>query len=393
MIRPSNIIIRSFSRLKAKGPHPNLADFIAQTKTSDAAQAAPLPAGSPAHKVDRGLKVYIETYGCQMNLSDSEIVRSILSESGHVTCQSELEADVILTNTCAIRENAESKVWDRLHYFQSIRKKNRSKAVKSLYPIVGVLGCMAERLKDKLLLEESVDFVCGPDAYRDMPRLLENIVSAGQKEANTVLSMEETYADINPVREVNGSSAFVSIMRGCNNMCSFCIVPFTRGRERSRPMSSILKEVQALSDSGVKEIVLLGQNVNGYHDSSEESAEKFPTTTYKAAAGFNNLNKSRKRDIPGARFADLLETLADVNPEMRIRFTSPHPKDFPDDVLSVVGKKPNVCAALHLPVQSGSTSVLQRMRRGYTREAFLALVRRCREMIPGVTISTDIIAG
>eukprot|EP00598_Pedospumella_elongata_P000951 CAMPEP_0184975820 /NCGR_PEP_ID=MMETSP1098-20130426/6929_1 /TAXON_ID=89044 /ORGANISM="Spumella elongata, Strain CCAP 955/1" /LENGTH=610 /DNA_ID=CAMNT_0027498595 /DNA_START=31 /DNA_END=1863 /DNA_ORIENTATION=+ len=338
------------------------------------------------------LKFYIETYGCQMNLSDSEIVRSVLLDAGHKTCTELDEADIVLTNTCAVRDNAEAKVWQRLKYFHSIRTKNRVKG-KRLTPIVGVLGCMAERLKEKLLLEDCVDFVCGPDAYRDMPALVDNLVTAGQKQANTLLSFDETYADISPVREVNTASAFVSIMRGCNNMCSFCIVPFTRGRERSRPIDSILKEVQNLSNNGVKEVVLLGQNVNGYHDSSEESAAKFPASTYQIAEGFNNMYRSKKRDLPGARFADLLHAIADINPDMRIRFTSPHPKDFPTEALAAVANRTNICNSIHLPAQSGSTSMLQRMRRGYSREAYLALVKQIREMIPDVSISTDLIAG
>mmetsp|Transcript_58258 Transcript_58258/g.102480 ORF Transcript_58258/g.102480 Transcript_58258/m.102480 type:complete len:440 (-) Transcript_58258:39-1358(-) len=226
-----------------------------------------------------------------------------------------------------------------------------------------------------------------------MPALVDNLVTAGQKQANTLLSFDETYADISPVREVNTASAFVSIMRGCNNMCSFCIVPFTRGRERSRPIDSILKEVQNLSNNGVKEVVLLGQNVNGYHDSSEESAAKFPASTYQIAEGFNNMYRSKKRDLPGARFADLLHAIADINPDMRIRFTSPHPKDFPTEALAAVANRTNICNSIHLPAQSGSTSMLQRMRRGYSREAYLALVKQIREMIPDVSISTDLIAG
>lgn len=339
------------------------------------------------------LKFHIETYGCQMNVSDSEIVTSLLVKAGHTPCPELDEADLILTNTCAIRENAEAKVWHRLKFFQSIRNKRKKAKQVARYPIVGVLGCMAERLKERLLTEESVDFVCGPDAYRDIPRLLENVISVGQKQANTLLSFEETYADISPVREVSAHSAFVSIMRGCNNMCSFCIVPFTRGRERSRPISSILKEIQELSDKGVKEVVLLGQNVNGYHDTSEESAQRFPSTPYKIAPGFNNLFRSKKRDLPGARFADLLRAVAEINPEMRVRFTSPHPKDFPLEVLEVIADMPNICNSLHLPVQSGSSSMLERMRRGYSREAYMSLVTTARSIIPDLTLSTDIITG
>lgn len=363
--------------------------------------SAPVEMESTLPSSPRGISFIIETYGCQMNTSDSEIVRSLLKKAGHKPAESETTADLVLLNTCAIRENAEAKIWHRLNYFQSLRNKNRvlqknCASRRQSRPIVGVLGCMAERLKDKLLDEESVDFVCGPDAYRDVPRLIDNITSTGQKEANTQLSLEETYADIRPVREAESASAFISIMRGCNNMCAFCIVPFTRGRERSRPMRSIIEEVHDLVKHGTREVCLLGQNVNGYHDTSPESAETFKnsSSTYKAAKGFTNLFNSRTRDAPGARFADLLEAVADVSPELRVRFTSPHPKDFSDDVLNVIASRPNICKALHLPVQSGSTSTLQRMRRGYSREAFLDLVNRARSIIgPDLTISTDLISG
>ncbi len=312
----------------------------------------------------------------------------------------------------AIRENAEAKIWNRLAYFRSIRRENRLaharlrkreglskkdlklERAKSTTPFVGVLGCMAERLKERLLEEESVDFVVGPDAYRDIGRLVNTVSSTGQKEANTQLSLEETYADIAPVRETDAASAFVSIMRGCNNMCSYCIVPFTRGRERSRDLESIKAEVRQLIAQGVKEVCLLGQNVNGYHDISEESALKYPhKDKYQAADGFDNLFKGKIKDKPGARFADLLSEIADLDPECRIRFTSPHPKDFPDDVLRLIAERPNICSSLHLPAQSGSTSMLERMRRGYSREAYLHLVDKARAIIPGVTISTDMIAG
>jgi MiaB/RimO family radical SAM methylthiotransferase len=338
------------------------------------------------------LKFFIETYGCQMNVSDTEIVSTILSQSGHQQCDILEEADVILANTCAIRENAEAKVWHRLNYFESIRKKNR-KVRRAGYPLVGVLGCMAERLKDKLLENRSVDFVCGPDSYRDVPRLIRSVVSTDLKHANTQLSLEETYADINPVRDSTTSSAFVSIMRGCNNMCAFCVVPFTRGRERSRPLKSVVEEVRCLAEQGVKEIVLLGQNVNGYHDTSEESIAEFPETKFQSTPGFKNLFQGKVRQLPGARFSDILTAVAAVNPDVRIRFTSPHPKDFPLDVLEVIANTHNICKSIHMPVQSGSSSTLQRMRRGYSREAFLELVTRAREVIPDVTISTDVIAG
>eukprot|EP01041_Mallomonas_annulata_P008550 gene8550-17637_t len=338
------------------------------------------------------LKFFIETYGCQMNVSDTEIVRSLLLSSGHTASSDIDDADIILVNTCAIRENAEAKIWHRLTYFQSMRNKNRLTKLKpSRYPLVGVLGCMAERLKTKLLEEKSVDFVCGPDAYRDIARLIDVAATTDQKAANVQLSLEETYADISPVREASNTSAFVSIMRGCNNMCSYCIVPFTRGRERSRPLDSIVNEVVALAETGVREIVLLGQNVNSYHDNSEHSMAAYPESSYHASSGFSNIYKAR--DGPGARFSDLLEAVSVAVPETRIRFTSPHPKDFPDEVLDLVANRPNICASLHLPAQSGSSSVLQRMRRGYTREAYDALVERVRRVIPGVGISSDFISG
>lgn len=407
--------VRHLSKIKQDLSNgPGLADFITKSATKSSIPKladnnyAKMICLSNEDDVSVPLKYFIETYGCQMNVSDSEIVKSVLSSAGHLPCDSIEEADLILTNTCAIRENAEDKVWHRLQYFQSLRRKNKvskrqlakmkiaglPEPKHKQYPLVGVLGCMAERLKDKLLEEESVDFICGPDAYRDIPKLIDNFFDVGQKQANIMLSFEETYTDIHPVRETDSSSAFISIMRGCNNMCSFCIVPFTRGRERSRPMSSILKEIENLSNQGIKEIVLLGQNVNGYHDISEESANLFPTSTqYKATPGFQNMFRSKKRDLPGARFPDLLRAVATINPEMRVRFTSPHPKDFPIEVLESIAQFPNLCPSLHLPVQSGSSSCLERMRRGYSREAYINLVEEVRKLIPNVTISTDIIAG
>jgi MiaB/RimO family radical SAM methylthiotransferase len=339
--------------------------------------------------------VYIETYGCQMNVSDSDVVRSILLKEGYSLTNEVNNENIVLINTCAIRENAEGKVWHRLSYFQSLRNKNRS-SKKLRLPYIGVLGCMAERLKEKLLDEESVDFVCGPDAYRDIPRLLNKVSSTDQKEANTILSFDETYADISPVRTSISSSAFVSIMRGCNNMCSFCVVPFTRGRERSRSLSSIIDESKKIIEvDNIREIVLLGQNVNGYHDISEESSQKyhFRNSYNKSSELFSNLFESRKKKMPGARFVDALQEIAALHPEVRLRFTSPHPKDFPPEVLYTIADTPNICASLHLPLQSGSTSVLERMRRGYSREAYFKLVEDARKIIPGVTISTDIITG
>lgn len=291
-----------------------------------------------------------------MNFADSEIVNSILIEDGMLAVDHPDKANVVLINTCSIRENAETRVWRRLKELRSIKKTNSSLKV-------GVLGCMAERIKDQILEQEYlVDIVVGPDAYRDIPRLLEE-VEDGRKAVNVLLSLEETYADIAPVRTTgNGLSAFVSIMRGCDNMCSFCVVPFTRGRERSRPMESILREIRQLSDEGYKEVTLLGQNVNSYLDGEHT-------------------------------FTRLMDESSKINPEIRFRFSSPHPKDFPDDLLYLIAERPNLCNYIHIPAQAGSDSMLERMRRPYTREAYLELTDKMRAIIPGVSLSTDIIAG
>lgn len=300
---------------------------------------------------------FIETYGCQMNFSDSEIVNSIMSDQGHKPAATPEQADIVFVNTCSIRDNAERKVWDRLKYLRSVRAKNQQGQ------IVGVLGCMAERIREKFLDEEKlVDLVVGPDAYRDIPNLLAQ-VDDGRKAVNVILSLEETYADIAPVRTTgNGVTAFVSIMRGCDNMCSFCVVPFTRGRERSRAIDSILDEIRQLSDSGYKEVTVLGQNVNSYNDN-------------------------------GTTFAELMYRASLINPEMRIRFSTSHPKDFPDELLSIINERPNICNYIHIPAQSGNSEVLKRMRRPYTREEYLSLIERMKEIIPGVALSTDIITG
>ncbi|KAF4321517.1 hypothetical protein BBO99_00001030 [Phytophthora kernoviae] len=334
---------------------------------------------------------FIETYGCQMNSADSEIVRAILLEGGYAPASRADAADVVLINTCAVRDNAEAKIWHRLEALRQVKAKLLRRKQKTV-PTVGVLGCMAERLKVKLLeSNKMVDLVVGPDAYRDIPNLLRVVHGSGEAAVNVQLSLDETYADIAPVRaDPHSPSAFVSIMRGCNNMCSYCIVPFTRGRERSRVMNSIVDEVRALSDQGVKEVVLLGQNVNSYHDKkSEGAAEK--GRGYVSSAGFNNMFRSR--DALGFRFADLLDEVSRVDPEMRLRFTSPHPKDFPNEVLDLVNERPNICKQIHMPAQSGSTTLLERMRRGYSREVYLALVDNMRDRIPGVAISSDFIAG
>jgi tRNA-2-methylthio-N6-dimethylallyladenosine synthase len=307
-------------------------------------------------------RFYIESYGCQMNFSDSEIVASILNGAGFGATRNCEEADLILLNTCSIREKAEQTVRKRLTEFRKIKETNPG-------TLVGVLGCMAERLKAKLLEEEKlVDLVVGPDAYRTLPGLVEE-AEGGQKAVNVLLSREETYADISPVRlESNGVSAFISIMRGCNNMCTFCVVPFTRGRERSRDAFSIVAEAKDLFDRGYKEVTLLGQNVDSYY--------------------WNN-----EADNTNVTFAKLLEMVALVSPELRVRFSTSHPKDITDEVLYTMAKYENICNYIHLPVQSGNTRVLQLMNRTYTREWYMKKVDRIREIIPDCGISSDIIAG
>eukprot|EP01112_Ceratiomyxa_fruticulosa_P012606 TRINITY_DN349_c0_g1_i1.p1 TRINITY_DN349_c0_g1~~TRINITY_DN349_c0_g1_i1.p1 ORF type:complete len:582 (+),score=79.25 TRINITY_DN349_c0_g1_i1:243-1988(+) len=327
-----------------------------------------------------GRKVFIESYGCQMNMADSEIVRSVLSNSGYLDAETPNEADVVFLNTCAIRENAESKIWSRLTELKAMRKKRDI--------TVGVLGCMAERLKTKLIeSDKMVDLVAGPDAYRDLPRLLSK-VDEGEQAINVLLSLDETYADITPVRtSSNKVSAFVSIMRGCNNMCSYCIVPFTRGRERSRDVQSILDEVKLLSDQGYKEVTLLGQNVNSYNYIPDDHGE---LEDVKLRAGFKTIYKPTKS---GVNFTELVNKVSGVNSEMRIRFTSPHPKDFPDELLHLISERPNLCKSLHIPAQSGNSNVLNRMRRGYTRESYMSLINSIRKILPNCAISSDFISG
>ena len=299
---------------------------------------------------------YIETYGCQMNFADSEIVNAILIERGMKPVRDAEHADIVLVNTCSIRENAETKVWNRLKEFRKLKARNKLLTV-------GILGCMAERIKDQIIEEEQlVDIVVGPDSYRDIPQLIEE-VEDGRKAVNVLLSLEETYADIAPVRTTgNGVSAFVSIMRGCDNMCSFCVVPFTRGRERSRPLESILNEISQLYDQGYKEITLLGQNVNSYKDG-------------------NNT------------FSTLMDKSSLLYPEIRFRFSSPHPKDFPDELLYLIAERPNLCNYIHIPAQAGSDSMLERMRRPYTRDQYIQLIKKMKVIIPNLSLSTDIIAG
>ena len=359
-----------------------LADFVSRSSKHGVDDALQDLMGGPSF--------HIKTYGCQMNVSDSDIVRSLLLQSGMREVSEESDAQVVLTNTCAIRENAETKVWNRLASLKSSRKKKQSNNTQ----VVGVLGCMAERLKENLLENGMADLVVGPDAYRDLPHLVSTLLQEDADTAvNVQLSLEETYADVTPVRRnPNDVSAFVSVMRGCNNMCSYCVVPFTRGRERSRPLDSIVSEVQLLLEEGVKEIVLLGQNVNSYHDKSEAAVLASPCRDYQTSnEGFTNLY--RLRGGAGYYFADLVERVSDLSPELRVRFTSPHPKDVPPELLELMAERPNVCNHLHMPAQSGATSVLQRMRRGYTREAYLELIDTVVSKIPNVAITSDFIAG
>ena len=314
-------------------------------------------------------KLFIESYGCQMNFSDSEVVASIMKNDGYSTTRNVDEADVVLINTCSIRENAETRVRNRLTEFKKKKEDNPEL-------VVGILGCMAERLKKNLLEEEKlVDLVAGPDAYRDLPNLIEE-VGTGQKAVNVLLSRDETYADISPVRlDQGGISAFVTIMRGCDNMCSFCVVPFTRGRERSRDPYTIVDECRDLFEKGYREVTLLGQNVDSYR--------------------WNISSKGEIKDAsqPTTNFAQLMEMVALVSPDLRLRFSTSHPKDMTDDVLEIMAKYENICPYIHLPVQSGNTDVLYRMNRGYSREWYLERIAAIKRIIPDCAISTDIITG
>ncbi len=309
-----------------------------------------------------GKKYYIESYGCQMNFSDSEIVASILRKDGFALTKQFEEADLILLNTCSIREKAEQTIRKRLKSFRQVKKdKSETK--------IGILGCMAERLKKQLLEEEKlVDIVCGPDAYRDLPNLFYES-ETGQKAVNVLLSREETYADISPVRlDKGGVSAFVSIMRGCDNMCSFCVVPFTRGRERSRNANSIVAESEDLFNRGYREVTLLGQNVDSYKWKNEDESEK-------------------------VNFAQLLEKVALIHPDLRVRFSTSHPKDMTNEVLETMAKYDNICNYIHLPLQSGNTRILDKMNRTYTREWYMERIDAIRQIIPDCAISSDIITG
>jgi len=325
-------------------------------------------------KADNKKKLFIESYGCQMNFSDSEIVASILADQGYNTTQNLEEADLVLVNTCSIRDKAEQTVRKRLEKYNAVKKINPGMKV-------GVLGCMAERLKSKFLEEEKiVDMVVGPDAYKDIPNLLAE-VEEGRDAINVILSKEETYGDIAPVRlNSNGVTAFVSITRGCDNMCTFCVVPFTRGRERSREPKSIIEEIQDLSDKGFKEVTLLGQNVDSYlwYGGGLKKDYEKATEMQKATA---------------VDFAQLLNTCASQFPKMRFRFSTSNPQDMHDEVLHVMAKHHNVCNYIHLPVQSGSTRILKEMNRQHTREEYMQLVDRIYKIVPGISLSQDMITG
>ena len=305
-------------------------------------------------------KIYIETYGCQMNVGDSEVIFSILGKEGYERTESMDEADVILANTCSVRDNAEQRIWGRIEVFHKQKEKRGG-------VVVGIVGCMAERLKDKLLDTHKVDLVAGPDSYRTLPALLRDI-APDKPQINVMLSHEETYADIVPVRtDRNGVSAFISIMRGCNNVCSYCVVPYTRGAERSRDPKTIVDEARDVFSKGFKEVTLLGQNVDSYNWNPE--------------------------DGQGCDFPDLLEMVAGISPELRVRFATNHPKDISDKLIDTMAKYANICEHIHLPVQSGSDRPLEKMRRRYTSRWYLDRVARIREVMPGCGITTDVIAG
>jgi len=367
-------------------------DLVVPDKTHDESRQGEALVLDPVNGKNNGRKLYIESYGCAMNFSDSEIVASILLDKGFETTSDFNVADVIFINTCSIRENAEQRVRNRLKEFKVAKVKNPGL-------VVGVLGCMAERLKSKFLEEEKlVDVVVGPDAYRDLPNLIDQ-VDDGQRAVNVLLSREETYADISPVRlNSNGINAFVSIMRGCDNMCSFCVVPFTRGRERSRDPYSIIKECTDLFNQGYREVTLLGQNVDSY-----KWGKSLPTLPVEEVS-LNNVDLSEGEakvsptggDLEGAdtvNFANLLEMVALINPELRVRFSTSHPKDITDEVLYTINKYDNICNYIHLPVQSGNSRVLELMNRTYDREWYINRIDAIRRIIPECAISTDVITG
>ncbi|WKY00686.1 hypothetical protein Q1695_015036 [Nippostrongylus brasiliensis] len=412
---------------------PDLRHFMQQGKKARLPKISPTVEESSSYLSrddisGQGRKVKYVTYGCQMNVNDMEVVRSLLKTNGYTETADLQDADVVVLITCSIREGAEDKVWREL---RRIRNTTRQKN-----PVVGVLGCMAERVRHGLLaknglvdvvavhlfgyycpniyekvacwrsckcpaeggwmsftLEQycgSASILAGPDAYRDLPRLLA-VARAGSSAINVQLSVEETYADVRPVRvDTSAKTAFVSIMRGCDNMCTYCVVPLTRGRERSRPIDSIIEEVRQLSNEGIKQITLLGQNVNSYRDMSESSYCFDGTISTSTVPGFSTVYKPK---VGGRTFLTLLDKISEVDPEMRIRFTSPHPKDFPIEVIQLIKERRNICNQLHLPAQSGDNDTLERMGRGYTRESYLQLVDNIKSVLPDVSLTSDFIAG
>jgi tRNA-2-methylthio-N6-dimethylallyladenosine synthase len=349
--------------------------FELQTKKIDESrQGETLTLEKPEGVALNGKKFYIESYGCQMNFADSEVVASILANAGFDSTTEFLDADLILINTCSIRDNAEQRVRNRLQNLKVVKKTKKG-------ALIGVLGCMAERLKEKFLDEEKlVDLVVGPDAYRTLPDLITE-AETGQKAVNVLLSREETYAEISPVRlNSNGITAFISIMRGCDNMCAFCVVPFTRGRERSRDYKSIVQEAKDLYASGYREVTLLGQNVDSYRFSDDKTLVGKKLIDAKYDEGVIN-------------FARLLELVAQVAPDLRVRFSTSHPKDMTDDVLYTMAKYPNICKYVHLPVQSGNSRILEMMNRTYDRAWYLERIDAIRRILPEAEISTDIVTG
>ena len=360
-----------------------LGDFVQQQQQQPPLQQQSSSIVHPSN----GKSFHIKTYGCQMNVNDSDIVRAVLLRHGYIEAMEETSADIWLTNTCAIRDKAEQKVWQRLRHLKKRQQPHQK---------VGLLGCMAERLQSSILEKQLADMVVGPDAYRELPHLIQDLYdeeNGMEQTINVQLSLEETYQDIVPIRsDPNSHSAFVSIQRGCSNRCSFCIVPFTRGQERSRPFESIVSEIQQMVEQqNLKEVVLLGQNVNSYHDRSEDALLARPDSTLELSnSGFRN----RIRRLGGGyHFADLVHAVSQISPELRVRFTSPHPKDYPQELLQLMADTPNICNQLHMPAQSGSTSMLKRMKRGYSREAYIELIDTVRSTIPDVALSSDFIAG
>lgn len=374
---------------------PDLAHFLQQS--AGAPPGSRVEPGDPEYLDPEqwrgdGRRVYIEVYGCQMNWADAGVVRSILSEAGYQHTDSPADAHAVLLLTCSIRERAERRLMKRvreLHAALSAGEGGRVGGGRRL----GVLGCMAERLKHRLFEETdgAVDVIVGPDSYRHLPRLL-STPSDRAAAMHVQLSLEETYADVRPTAVGGrwGATGLVSVMRGCDNMCTYCVVPFTRGRERTRPLESVVDEVRKMVEGGVREVTLLGQNVNSYRDLSAPLSSNVSSSGSGMSRGFHTVYKRREG---GRRFADLLAAVSDIDPEVRVRFTSPHPKDFPDQLLQLIAERPNICSCLHLPAQAGSSRVLASMGRGYTREAYLELVELARATIPSLALTSDFIAG